>query len=131
MVILAALVIVFAVSFIRERIEENAAHNLRNPVPPTPAVLATAKTYYDSKCASCHGSSGDGKGDKAQGLWKTPTNFRNAAQMNRHTDGDLYWVTTKGSWPMPAFENKLTAIERWQLVDYIRTFAAKSAKPSP
>lgn len=131
MAILCALVLVFAISFVRERIEENAAHNLQNPVPATPAALAAAKINYDSKCASCHGSNGDGKGDKAQGLWKTPTDFRNAGQMDRRTDGDLYWVTTKGSWPMPAFEDKLTPIERWQLVNYIRTFAAQSAKPSP
>jgi len=127
--ILGALVLVFAVSFIRERIQENAAHNLPNPVSATPATLAAGKTNYDSKCASCHGSNGDGKGDKAQGLWKMPTDFRNAAQMDRRTDGDLYWVTTKGTWPMPAFEDKLTATERWQVVDYIRTFTA-NAKPS-
>jgi mono/diheme cytochrome c family protein len=129
--ILGALVLIFAVSFIRSRFAARAAHRLPNPVPATPAALAAAKTDYDSKCASCHGSNGDGKGDKAQGLWKTPTDFRNAARMNRRTDGDLYWVTTKGSWPMPAFENKLTTLERWQLVDYIRTFAGKSVNPSP
>ncbi|HKV47848.1 MAG TPA: cytochrome c [Candidatus Acidoferrales bacterium] len=130
-VILGALLLVFVVSFVRERIEENAAHNLQNPVPATAAALAAGKTNYDSKCASCHGSTGDGKGDKAQGLWKTPTDFRNEAQMDRRTDGDLYWVTTKGSWPMPGFEDKLAPLERWQLVDYIRTFAAQSGKPSP
>ena len=131
LVILAALVLIGAISYIRGRLEARAAHNLSNPIPATPAALAAGKTNYDSKCASCHGSNGDGKGDKAQGLWKTPTDFRNAAQMDRRTDGDLYWVTSKGSWPMPAFEDKLTATERWQVVDYIRTFASQNTKPSP
>ncbi len=129
--ILAALVLIGVASFARDRIAQRAAHNLTNPVPATAAVLAAAKTNYDSQCASCHGSNGNGKGDKAQGLWNTPTDFRNANHMARRTDGDLYWVVTKGSWPMPAFEDKLTPIERWQLVDYIRTFAAQSAKASP
>ena len=28
---------------------------------------------------------------------------------------------------MPSFETRLTDVERWEAVDYIRTFAAKSA----
>jgi mono/diheme cytochrome c family protein len=111
------------VSSIRTAVERRAAHNMANPVPATPEALAAAKDSYDSHCASCHGSTGDGKGDKAEGLWSKPTDFRDAAHMSRATDGDLYWVTTKGNWPMPAFEKRLSDEERWQLIDYIRTFA--------
>ena len=46
--------------------------------------------------------------------------------MSRRTDGELFWQITRGRLPMPAFEDKLTDQERWQLVDYIRTFASKS-----
>src|SRR5690348_18407714 len=92
MAILCALVLVFAVSYFRERIEEKAAHNLQNPVPATPAALAAAKINYDSKCASCHGSTGDGRGDKAQGLWDTPTDSRNAGHGDRPPDGGVYGV---------------------------------------
>jgi mono/diheme cytochrome c family protein len=129
--ILGVLVLIGVASFLRDRAQARAAHNLVNPVPSTPAVLAAARDTYNSQCASCHGSNGDGKGDKAQGLWKKPTDFRDADHMSDHSDGDLYWTTTKGSWPMPAFENKLTPLERWRLVDYIRGFAAQNPKPSP
>ena len=129
--IVAAIALTALASFIRNTIERRAAHNIPNPIPTTPAALAAAKTNYDSHCASCHGSTGDGKGDKAQGLWKTPTDFRNAAQASRSTDGDLYWVTTKGNWPMPAFDSKLSDEERWQLIDYIRTFSNESPQPPP
>lgn len=115
-------------SFVRSNLERRAAHNLQNPVAPTPDVLGEAKSSYDSHCASCHGSKGDGKGDKAQGLWSAPTDFRDR-RLLRRTDGDLYWVTTKGNWPMPAFESKLSDLERWQLVDYIRTFEAGGSSP--
>lgn len=125
--ILGALVLIALASFLRDQAQARGAHNMPNPVPATSAVLAAAKTTYDSQCASCHGSHGDGKGDKAPGLWKSPTDFRNAAQMSRRSDGDLYWITTKGSWPMPGFESKLTPLERWQLVDYIRTFSRANA----
>jgi mono/diheme cytochrome c family protein len=118
------------VYFARNAAERRAAHNLQNPAPATADVLAAAKKNFETHCASCHGVSGDGKGDKAAGLWSTPTDFRDA-RMNRPTDGDLYYVTTKGNWPMPAFEKKLSDLERWQLVDYIRTFAAASAPSAP
>ena len=44
--------------------------------------------------------------------------------MNRLTDGELYWQTTYGRRPMPAFAHKLSDEQRWKVVDYIRTFAA-------
>jgi mono/diheme cytochrome c family protein len=117
---------VFALaSSIRTGMERRAAHSMANPVPATPQVLAAAKENYDSHCASCHGSAGDGKGDKANGLWSKPTDFRDATHMARATDGDLYWVTTKGNWPMPAFDKRLSDEERWELVDYVRTFAKR------
>jgi len=43
--------------------------------------------------------------------------------MDRLSDGELYWQISKGRRPMPAFANKLSEQQRWQVVDYIRTFA--------
>jgi mono/diheme cytochrome c family protein len=129
--ILGVIALVALVSSIRTNAQRRAAHNMANPFPATPSALAAAKSNYDSHCASCHGSTGNGKGDKAQGLWSAPTDFRNAAQMGRSTDGDLYWVTTRGNWPMPAFEKQLTELQRWQLVDYVRTFAELGVSPAP
>ena len=47
--------------------------------------------------------------------------------MDRITDGELFWKISHGRRPMPAFQDKLTERERWQLVDYIRTLARTSA----
>jgi mono/diheme cytochrome c family protein len=122
--ILGAIALLAFAANLRGRLAQRAAHNLANPVAATPEVLAAAKSSYESHCASCHGVTGNGKGDKAQGLWTTPTDFQIAAQLGRRSDGDLYWITTNGKWPMPAFESKLSDLERWQLVDYIRTLSA-------
>ncbi len=128
--ILAIAALVAIVSFVRESIEQHIAHNTPNPIPATPTVLATAENDYNSHCASCHGSTGDGQGDKAGELWTKPTDFRDT-RLTRRTDGDFYWVISRGSWPMPAFQSKLTDAERWQLVDYIRTFTKPAAsKPA-
>ena len=103
------------------------ASNLQNPVPATPAALADGKQIYQHHCQNCHGANGDGKGEKAPELSTAPGDFTYAAKMSGLKDGELYWEITKGRHPMPAFEKKLTEQERWKVVDYIRTFAAKSA----
>ncbi|MGA9592058.1 MAG: cytochrome c, partial [Candidatus Acidiferrales bacterium] len=58
-----------------------------------------------------------------------PTDFTNAETMAKLTDGDLFWRMSVGRRPMPAFKGRLSEQERWELVDYIRTFAA-AQKPA-
>jgi mono/diheme cytochrome c family protein len=100
------------------------ARKLQNPVPPTPKAIAAALLIYENRCANCHGENGDGKGPKAEELSVAPADFRNARTMSAVTDGELYWQITKGARPMPSFES-LPEETRWQLVDYIRTFAPR------
>jgi mono/diheme cytochrome c family protein len=108
-----------------------AAKKLKNPVPPTEDAIAAGKQAYGEHCRNCHGDKGDGKGKKAAELSVAPGDFTDAPAMARRTDGELFWQITRGRLPMPAFEDKLSDQERWQLVDYIRTFANKSsAAPS-
>jgi mono/diheme cytochrome c family protein len=91
-----------------------AARRLKNPVPPTSEALAAGKQIY-----------GDGRGEKAAELSVAPGDFTDASAMGRRTDGELFWQVTRGRLPMPAFEDKLTDQQRWQVVDYIRTFAQR------
>ena len=103
------------------------ARKLQNPVPPTPEAIAAARLIYENRCANCHGMDGDGKGPKAEELSVAPADFRNARAMAAITDGELYWQITKGARPMPSFES-LSEQERWELVDYVRTFASPSSR---
>jgi mono/diheme cytochrome c family protein len=106
------------------------ARKLKNPVAATPEPLSEGKQAYAKHCENCHGENGDGKGQKAPELSTAPTNFTNASQMDSRTDGEFFYRITKGRQPMPAFENKLTETERWEVVDYIRTFERKPATNS-
>jgi mono/diheme cytochrome c family protein len=84
---------------------------------------------YSKNCKSCHGDNGDGKGDRAPELSVMPSDFTNAAEISRVSDGELFWKITHGHRPMPAFEDRLNDTERWQVVDYIRTFANPPTTP--
>jgi mono/diheme cytochrome c family protein len=102
-----------------------AARKLKNPVPPTGDAIAAGRQIYGEHCRSCHGEKGDGRGEKAAELSVAPGDFTDARAMRRRTDGELFWQITRGRLPMPAFADKLSDQERWQLVDYVRTFAER------
>jgi mono/diheme cytochrome c family protein len=102
-----------------------AAKNLRNPLPATDDSIAMGRMNYSTHCQNCHGDKGDGKGPRADSLSIAPSDFTDAHALGLVTDGELFWKISHGRRPMPAFQYKLTETERWQLVDFIRTFAQK------
>jgi mono/diheme cytochrome c family protein len=102
-----------------------AAKNLQNPVPPTDESIAAGRMNYSTHCQNCHGDKGDGKGPRADSLSIAPSDFTDAHALGLVTDGELFWKISHGRRPMPAFQDKLTETERWQLVDFIRAFAQK------
>jgi mono/diheme cytochrome c family protein len=104
---------------------------VQNPVPATSEAIGAGMMIYMDHCQDCHGENGDGKGPKAEKLSIAPADFTDAHAMSRLTDGELFWQITHGHRPMPGFQDKLTEEERWQAVDYIRTFAQKPATGVP
>jgi mono/diheme cytochrome c family protein len=107
------------------------AKAMPNPIPATPQAIGAGMSTYMDRCQNCHGEDGNGKGERADKLSIAPSDFTDAHAMSMQTDGELFWKISKGHRPMPAFEKKLSEEERWQLVDYIRTFSqSASAAPS-
>lgn len=102
-----------------------SAKSLQNPVPSTDESIAMGRMIYVSRCQNCHGDKGDGKGPHADSLSIAPSDFADAHAMGLVTDGELFWKISHGRRPMPTFQDKLSETERWQLVDFIRTFAQK------
>ena len=110
------------------------AKAMPNPIPATPQAIGAGMSIYMDRCQNCHGEDGNGRGERAEKLSVAPADFTDAQAMSAQTDGELFWKISEGHRPMPAFEKKLSAEQRWQLVDYIRTFrqavnAAPSAAP--
>jgi|SRR5579859_734525 len=102
------------------------ARQLKNPLQPSAAVLASAKKIYLDKCANCHGDTGKGDGPDAVRYDPQPADFTNAKRMNGATDGELFYKISEGKKPMPVFKTKLSEYDRWQLVLLIRSFTAPS-----
>lgn len=96
---------------------------MKNPVPNIPESRSRGQKTYEDKCASCHGLKGDGRGEMGKGMNPEPTDFTDRHMMREMTDGEIYWKLTTGRGAMPSYEKELTEKERWDLVNYIRSFA--------
>ncbi len=95
---------------------------MKNPVAADAESLKAGKALWNTHCKSCHGSKGLGDGSKAGQLKTDPGDFSKADVQNE-TDGTLFYRTSEGRDDMPNFKKKLPdADDRWNLVNFIRTF---------
>lgn len=98
--------------------------SLPNPIPATAASLARGSEVYAQNCVVCHGQTGLGDGPAAPTLNPRPANLQEHLAEG-HTDLELYtWIadgiTGTG---MPAFKEKLSDEDIWNVINMIRTFA--------
>jgi mono/diheme cytochrome c family protein len=108
---------------------------LRVPTRPKvdPEAVRAGGVIYQARCSSCHGEKGRGDGPVALYLWPRPRDLSTASYMLRTTasgelptDEDLFRTITLGmaGTAMPAWGSALSVEQRWQVVFYIKTFAA-------
>jgi copper transport protein len=105
---------------------------LPNPVPVSNQSVAEGKQLYLQNCAVCHGETGHGDGPAAQAL--NPKPFDLTVHVGLHADGVLWGWITNGipRTAMPAWKDKLTDTQRWEVVDFLRTaFQASAEAPPP
>lgn len=93
-----------------------------NPIPSTPNALGNGSAIYHQSCAICHGSEGNGDGQGATFLAPKPASFADPA-FAKQADGATFWRITTGRNAMPAFKALLTDTQRWQVIDFLRTFS--------
>jgi DMSO reductase family type II enzyme heme b subunit len=108
------------------------------PVLAQAGDAAAGKAVYERKCAGCHGDKGDGKGPAAELLAPKPRDFTAGLYKIRTTankaptDQDLFRIITDGmpGTSMPPWA-VLSEKDRWNLVAYVKAFAADKFKDAP
>ncbi|MDB6147621.1 MAG: cytochrome c class [Spartobacteria bacterium] len=98
------------------------AVNRANPVVANPNTIALGQKLYTSNCMICHGASGKGDGPGGAALEKKPADLGSRIKAGE-TDGELFWKITEGRSPMLSWRGSLTETQRWEVVNYIKTFA--------
>ena len=107
-----------------------------NPVKPSAEGLAEARKVFGYDCEMCHGAKGDGKGEVVESMKLTMHDWHDPATLANITDGEIFYIITKGKGKMMAEGERVPEKLRWNLVNLVRALAAKggpksAAAPSP
>jgi high-affinity iron transporter len=102
------------------------------PVPLAPAVAPNyprGQALFNQNCASCHATTGDGKGPKSVGLDPPPIAFIDKARARERSTFAFYQVLEQGidGTSMESFADRPLQ-DRWDLALYAGTFAFPASK---
>ena len=96
----------------------------KNPFLPDSSSLFRGKKSYKLDCLQCHGKQGKGDGPNAFKVEQTVADL-SADTVQNQSDGELYWKISEGRDPMPLAKRTLTDDQRWDVINYLRTFKKK------
>lgn len=96
-----------------------------NPVPATAESIASGSSVYQANCVICHGADARGDGPMAQTLNPPPSDL--TVHITQHPDADLFDFVSNGiqGSAMPAFKDRLSEEERWNVLNYLKSVAAQ------
>lgn len=99
----------------------------KNPIAFSQESVKAGKVVFMTNCKSCHGDL-----TKANGLplVPPPTDLGMQAFLDKNTDGSIFHKVTDGKATMPQFGGILSENDRWNVVNYIRSFDANFEAPS-
>lgn len=100
---------------------------MKNPVAATPKAIEEGQKLYQKFCRHCHGARGLGDGPLAP-TNPSPANLTDATWDHGSSDGDIFNVIWNGAGPnseMKPHKGRLSQIEVWQIVNYLRSLGPK------
>jgi mono/diheme cytochrome c family protein len=103
------------------------------PTPPngptyTTAALKHGRQEFEIYCAPCHGSAGDGDGYITRRGFPHPPTYHSKALRNA-PDALFFDVITHGYGIMYPYGDRLTPVDRWDVVAYIRALQLAGHAP--
>ncbi len=114
------------------QMEYDSAFTFANPLPAVPYVIARGKNRFETFCVPCHGNNGKGLGlviskpklDDDEEGFPPPADLT-----SKHTimlsDSRLFHILSAGQNLMFPVNNRVSEIDRWALVLYIRELQKK------
>ena len=100
-----------------------------------PAAYRDASAaLYAEHCAACHDPSGTGHGEAGLALYPSPALLAQLVRTPAGIDEYLLWAISEGGGAfgsrMPAFEDRLTRTQIWQIITWMRAGFPSGAETS-
>ena len=95
-----------------------------NPVPADEVSIQRGEILFEIHCSLCHGETGRGDGSLADYFDRTPQNLT-TSPVSAEFDGSVYLAILQGFGQMPPLAENLTPRERWDVINYIRSFPSQ------
>lgn len=90
------------------------------PVPATAGSLQRGGVLFNVNCVMCHGEDGAGKGRLSGYFVPPPANLTSDA-VQALSDQQIFLVLTQGRGLMPSIAENLLPVERWDVINHVRT----------
>jgi mono/diheme cytochrome c family protein len=97
---------------------DRAGAELKNPLEPTPDVLAHGKFVFENVCITCHGPHGAGDGHVTALFPKPPSLM--TQKVRDWPDGQLFHRPMRGQNSMPSHARQVDERDIWSVVLHIR-----------
>lgn len=122
-----AIVLLFVFSAFSEKFQQvdkwkapESTDKIENPIAKDPVSESKGKEIYTKLCWSCHGDAGKGDGPASANLKIKPADFT-SEEFLKQTDGAVFYKISEGRGNMASYKNLLSAKQRWQTINYLRT----------
>lgn len=104
---------------------EAAGVELSSPIATTEANIAKGEVLYNRYCVHCHGDKGDGMGKIAQNghIEGIPSYSGKLVDL---PVGKMYHTLTYGKGLMGSHASQLSALERWEVIEYVKVLQGTS-----
>ncbi|MGB0136636.1 MAG: c-type cytochrome [Flavobacteriales bacterium] len=108
---------------------EAAGVELSSPIGTTEANIAKGEVLYNRYCVHCHGEKGDGMGKIAQNghIEGIPSYSGKLVDL---PVGKMYHTLTYGKGLMGSHASQLSALERWEVIEYVKVLQGTSVLES-
>ena len=97
------------------------AKEVVNPYSGNQIAAQKGAILFQKLCWTCHGKTGLGDGPAGKNLNPQPRNFT-LESVQGQSDGELFWKISNGKGMMLPYKHSLNEEQRWQLVNFIRSF---------
>lgn len=121
------------VLMVQARVPEPKAIDLftPNPIPADSASIERGAAAYQANCIACHGVTGRGDGPNANDFVPAAADFT-TAHAKAHLDAEFFnWIKNgKPPTAMPAWGDRLSDDQIWDVVNYLREIQRTSEVPA-